>query len=80
LGALVAWMWVGLVAAALVLHEARHARAMLVSLLLALAGAAWCARWLNRRLGGYTGDTLGAAQQITEVLVLLGWLGTARAA
>ena len=24
-------------------------------------------------LGGYTGDTLGAAQQLTELLVLLSW-------
>jgi adenosylcobinamide-GDP ribazoletransferase len=28
-------------------------------------------RWLKRRLGGYTGDTLGAAEQLTEVAVLL---------
>jgi adenosylcobinamide-GDP ribazoletransferase len=27
--------------------------------------------WLRRRLGGYTGDTLGASEQITEVAVLL---------
>jgi adenosylcobinamide-GDP ribazoletransferase len=27
--------------------------------------------WLRRRLGGYTGDTLGAAEQFTEVAVLL---------
>ncbi|MEZ5488381.1 MAG: adenosylcobinamide-GDP ribazoletransferase [Steroidobacteraceae bacterium] len=27
--------------------------------------------WLRRRLGGYTGDTLGAAEQCGEVLVLL---------
>lgn len=26
-------------------------------------------RWLRRRLGGYTGDTLGAAQQIVEVVI-----------
>jgi adenosylcobinamide-GDP ribazoletransferase len=28
-------------------------------------------RWLARRLGGYTGDTLGATEQITEMAVLL---------
>ena len=27
--------------------------------------------WLRRRLGGYTGDTLGAAEQFIEVAVLL---------
>ncbi|WP_036825071.1 adenosylcobinamide-GDP ribazoletransferase, partial [Photobacterium sanctipauli] len=33
-----------------------------------------CGRWFNRQLGGYTGDCLGAAQQISEIagyLVLL---------
>jgi adenosylcobinamide-GDP ribazoletransferase len=79
-GVLVAWMWVGLVAAVLWWHEPRHTRAALASLLLAIAGTAWCARWLRVRLGGYTGDALGATQQITEVLVLLGWLGTVRMA
>ncbi|MDZ7855792.1 adenosylcobinamide-GDP ribazoletransferase [Sphaerotilus sp.] len=28
-------------------------------------------RWLARRLGGYTGDTLGAAEQLSEIAVLL---------
>ncbi|MFT3816126.1 MAG: adenosylcobinamide-GDP ribazoletransferase [Rubrivivax sp.] len=27
--------------------------------------------WLRRRLGGYTGDTLGAAEQLGEIVVLL---------
>jgi adenosylcobinamide-GDP ribazoletransferase len=36
----------------------------------ALATAAM-RRWLRRRLGGYTGDTLGATQQGTEAAVLL---------
>jgi adenosylcobinamide-GDP ribazoletransferase len=36
----------------------------------ALAGSLM-ARWLWRRLGGYTGDTLGAAQQLSEVAVYL---------
>ncbi|MEY4414063.1 MAG: hypothetical protein RIQ53_1356 [Pseudomonadota bacterium] len=31
--------------------------------------AALCARWLRRRLGGYTGDGLGATQQWTELAV-----------
>ena len=35
------------------------------------------ARWLSLRLGGYTGDTLGAAQQVTELAVLLGALAVA---
>jgi adenosylcobinamide-GDP ribazoletransferase len=44
----------------------------------ALAGCALstlvCARWFRRRLGGTTGDTLGAAQQFGEVAALMGWL------
>lgn len=39
-----------------------------------LLGAAVCARWFHKRLGGFTGDTLGASQQITEVMGLLAWL------
>lgn len=33
----------------------------------------WAA-YLRRRLGGYSGDTLGAAQQVAEVLIYLGFL------
>ena len=32
-------------------------------------------RWLRRRLDGYTGDTLGATQQVAEIVSLLTWLG-----
>ena len=40
--------------------------------LLLAAGLAWVmARWLRRRLGGYTGDGLGAVQQLTEITILL---------
>jgi adenosylcobinamide-GDP ribazoletransferase len=28
-------------------------------------------RWLRQRLGGYTGDALGATEQLTEMAVLL---------
>jgi adenosylcobinamide-GDP ribazoletransferase len=31
-------------------------------------------RWFTRRLGGYTGDTLGATQQLTEVSCYLAWV------
>jgi adenosylcobinamide-GDP ribazoletransferase len=34
----------------------------------------WTAAWLKRRLGGFTGDTLGASQQLSEVAALLAWL------
>ncbi|PXW93272.1 cobalamin-5'-phosphate synthase [Sphaerotilus hippei] len=36
----------------------------------------WCARWYRQRLGGYTGDTLGASQQLGELAIYLAWLAT----
>jgi adenosylcobinamide-GDP ribazoletransferase len=52
-------------------------------LLAALAGVAVtalvCAGWFRRRLGGYTGDTLGATQQLAEATALLGWLALTEA-
>ena len=44
---------------------------LLLSAACAAAMAAWCARWFLRRLGGYTGDTLGATQQWAELVVYL---------
>jgi adenosylcobinamide-GDP ribazoletransferase len=41
----------------------------------ALAVALLMARWLRVRLGGYTGDTLGAAQQGAELAMYLALLG-----
>ena len=43
----------------------------------ALVATALCARWLRRRLGGFTGDTLGATQQIVELAILLAWTAVA---
>ena len=44
-------------------------------LALALLFRFWYGRFLQRRLGGYTGDTLGAAQQGSELAFYLGVLG-----
>jgi len=79
-GVVIALAWVAVVAAALVWRLPDQAGAAGTGLLLALAGTIGCARWLRRRLGGYTGDALGATQQITELLLLLGWLGATRLA
>ena len=39
---------------------------------LAAVAAAWFAsHWIARRLGGYTGDTLGAVQQKAEIVFLV---------
>lgn len=47
------------------------AAAALTALGVALAGWALAALWLRRRLGGYTGDGLGATQQVIEIALLL---------
>ena len=71
----VAAAWVAALVLGLLLWQPGWRWPLVSALLAATAGFLWCRRWLQRRLGGYTGDTLGATQQITEVLVLLGWLG-----
>jgi len=53
--------------AACALPPGRIVAAILVSLLVAAA----CGRWFKRRIGGFTGDTLGATQQWCELAVLL---------
>jgi len=63
-----AWLaWQGWPTATFV-HAAWYAAAAM------LVGALVCGRWFLRRLGGFTGDALGASQQITEVMGLLAWL------
>jgi len=69
----VACGWVLPVATALALWQPLWIVPVIGSVVFAALGACWCGRWFHRRLGGVTGDTLGAAQQITELLVLLSW-------
>ena len=83
-GLVVALAWVMLLCIALVWAAQRSDEpavlpAVVLGLLVVAGAAAWCARWFRQRLGGYTGDTLGATQQITELLALLVWLGVAGA-
>ena len=83
-GLVVALAWVMLLCVALVWAAQRWDEpvvlpAVVLGLLVVAGAAAWCARWFRQRLGGYTGDTLGATQQITELLALLVWLGVAGA-
>lgn len=73
-GALVALGCAALVGVALAAWRPAQTPIVVLSLLLLGGGALWCFAWLRRRLDGYTGDGLGATQQITELLVLLGWL------
>ena len=48
--------------------------ALMKSTLAMAVGAVVCARWFSKRLGGFTGDTLGASQQLAELAILLAWL------
>lgn len=77
-GVMVALGTVATVSALLILLAPAHAPSVVTSLALVAIGAAWSMRWLRSRLGGYTGDTLGGTQQVTELLSLLGWLGASR--
>lgn len=45
---------------------------LIVAAACCVATAWWCARWFERRLGGYTGDCLGATQQLCELVIYLG--------
>ncbi len=44
------------------------------ALLLALIATAWLARMFKQRIGGYTGDCLGATQQLSEIAFYCGLL------
>jgi adenosylcobinamide-GDP ribazoletransferase len=50
--------------------------ALLAALLGAVLAALWLGRKLQKRLGGYTGDCLGAVQQLAEVFIYIGVLAT----
>jgi adenosylcobinamide-GDP ribazoletransferase len=45
--------------------------ALLAGLIAAAIATFWLARMFARRIGGYTGDCLGAVQQVTEVMFYL---------
>ncbi len=49
-------------------------QAALGMLVIGIICRSWIKRWLLRQLGGYTGDCLGATQQITELAYYLFWL------
>lgn len=76
--------WIGLVWVALASlcvialvgaqQQSRAVAGVSIALFAGAAVTACCWRWLERRLGGYTGDTLGATQQLVELASLLAWL------
>lgn len=48
--------------------------AMLAGAVAGAAAAIWLGRFFVRRIGGFTGDCLGAVQQVSEVMIYLGVL------
>jgi adenosylcobinamide-GDP ribazoletransferase len=75
-GVTVALAWLGMLAVALPGPWPALRAPLALSAVAGLLATLWCARWLRRRLGGFTGDTLGATQQIVELAILLAWLAT----
>lgn len=73
-GLLVGLAWAVMVGLALIAWQAGWWPMVVTAWGVAALGAWVCGRWFVRRLGGITGDTLGATQQLTELAVLLGWL------
>jgi len=58
--------------AALLLGLSQGWPALLLALVLSAAAALWMRQWLQRRLQGFTGDGLGAAEQVSEIAFYLG--------
>lgn len=52
--------------------QAQPALYFIASLLASALAAAWMGRWFARRLQGFTGDCLGATQQVSEIGFYLG--------
>ncbi|BDT57487.1 adenosylcobinamide-GDP ribazoletransferase [Massilia varians] len=67
---------VALAAAILLMTDALDLRALLAALVASIAATWWLARKFARRIGGYTGDCLGAVQQLAEVAIYLAVLAT----
>lgn len=57
---------------ALDLSNAALLQALAIALVASLLAWVWMTRWFARRLGGYTGDCLGATQQVCELAFYLG--------
>ena len=56
--------------------DAMTPAAMLAAIVAAALAALWLGRLFVRRLGGYTGDCLGAVQQLAEALIYIAVLAT----
>lgn len=66
------WMTIGLGAVlAFVLLAGKSFFAAVLAPVLAVVAGCFAARWIAKRIGGYTGDTLGAVQQKSEIAFLV---------
>ena len=75
---LAALAWVLLVSALTAWTAPRLLPALCLATAALVVTTAMTKRWLDRRLGGFTGDTLGACQQLTELAALLGFAALLR--
>ncbi|WP_373083535.1 adenosylcobinamide-GDP ribazoletransferase, partial [Zhongshania sp.] len=66
------WLYSGLPLLPLLMLVDLYSLMVLVVIALAFRWA--FAIYLRRRIGGYTGDALGAAQQVVEIIVYLAFL------
>lgn len=67
---------VAIAAAVLLITNALDLRALLAAVVAGFAATWWLARKFARRIGGYTGDCLGAVQQLAEAVIYLAVLAT----
>lgn len=67
----VALAWAAAISAGIAATGALGAVAVALALAAAMLTAWLTARWFRRRLGGFTGDTLGATQQLSELVIYL---------
>ncbi len=72
---LVSWLWcVAAFAVVLCLPSPLPLSALACAMAASALAFAWMARWFSKRLQGFTGDCLGATQQICELAFYLGFL------
>jgi adenosylcobinamide-GDP ribazoletransferase len=72
----IATLTCALPASYIVATDAMTPAAVVAAIVAALAAALWLGRLFVRRLGGYTGDCLGAVQQLAEALIYIAVLAT----
>ncbi|RLM49625.1 adenosylcobinamide-GDP ribazoletransferase, partial [Halobellus sp. Atlit-31R] len=72
----IASVTVAIAAIILLAYGALELHAILAALIASALATWWLARKFARRIGGYTGDCLGAVQQLAEAAIYLAVLAT----